>query len=265
MWHALFILPVGAVFVGAVASSGVMLASWQLNLKPNIVIFYIVLTLGISANVLFYGLVYFRDLGTAGLTADQVSFVDYVSVYAANLHYRGTALAQYGALLMFIQFIGFVAGASWIFYRVASEDVCTECDGYLAKVTSHKVYFPDAARLNFYFNSLATPDFDVEALQHVTVAGGTKYRAGYHNYEWIRQVMKCKACQLLHWRDRALVREGVDWTETEEYYRVLAITESITPETLFNVDSDPEDREGESDAHYKANVGVGDYIENSII
>ncbi|MGO9585000.1 MAG: hypothetical protein ACLP2Y_02170 [Limisphaerales bacterium] len=164
-WYANYILPVGAILVGVVASSGYGLASWFSGIKINRSLLWMVLVLQLAAYfaaqyIEFKGrhLIHLRDGTTVG-------FIEYFDAMARSFAWKqdngspGTPLGVWGYAFRGLEILGFAAGGLIVPLVLRKKPYCQACQRYMrtrqlglapASVPAKKVKKSDAAGLAAY-------------------------------------------------------------------------------------------------------------------
>jgi hypothetical protein len=164
-WYANYILPVGAVLVGVVASSGYGLASWFSGIKITRSLLGIILVLQLAAYfaaqyIEFKGrhLVHIRD-GT------PVGFIEYFDAAARSFAWQqkdnspGEPMGAWGYAFRGLEILGFAAGGLIVPLLLRKQPYCQACQRYMrtrqlgvvpASVPVKKVKKSDTAGLAAY-------------------------------------------------------------------------------------------------------------------
>ncbi|MGO9001039.1 MAG: hypothetical protein ACLQHM_03635 [Limisphaerales bacterium] len=164
-WYANYILPVGAILVGVVASSGYGLASWFSGIKINRSLLWMVLVLQLAAYfaaqyIEFKGrhLIHLRDGTTVG-------FIEYFDAMARSFGWKqdngspGTPRGVWGYAFRGLEILGFAAGGLIVPLVLRKKPYCQACQRYMrtrqlglapASVPAKKVKKSDAAGLAAY-------------------------------------------------------------------------------------------------------------------
>lgn len=137
-----FVIPAGALLVGAAAASGGVLAARYFHLRLGI--FEALLMVVASAFTLW--LIYFLDYLTFVLpdgrrAIELVDFGKYVDLVVTNAHMRvgrgardAGKVGELGYWLLVIQFIGFLIGGFVTFLFGLNMQRCNQCGSYLRKL-----------------------------------------------------------------------------------------------------------------------------------
>ncbi|MBB6220250.1 hypothetical protein [Rhizobium leguminosarum] len=133
------VFPAGALICGAAAASGYYFGALWLHRRPTILIFVqILLVAAIAQFAIYYGEYRLLDLGDGRMASDVVSFKDYLDVYLSSTHLRvgrgaldTGAVGNFGRVLAFTQFLGFIVGGIFVFVMLRVYPVCEQCARYL--------------------------------------------------------------------------------------------------------------------------------------
>jgi hypothetical protein len=136
-WYANYILPIGAVIVGVVASSGYGLASWFSGIKITRSLLWLILALQLAAYfaaqyIEFKGrhLVHIRD-GT------PVGFVEYFDAAARSFAWQqkdgspGEPMGMWGYAFRGLEILGFAAGGLIVPLVLRKQPYCQTCRRYM--------------------------------------------------------------------------------------------------------------------------------------
>jgi hypothetical protein len=143
-----FVIPVGAVLIGAAAASGAMLAAWLLNIRPSMTTAAISAAMaGIGSMFLIYYFGYVTlQLPDGRMATDLVSFGEYLDLSITKSHTRmgrrQQDLGEVGGLgyaIALIEIFGFVVGAFGLFCLILALPFCSTCRVYLKKIKAISV------------------------------------------------------------------------------------------------------------------------------
>ena len=137
-----FIVPVGAAIVGALGTSGYVLAARLFNIRPKWIDVVPAFLIGAGTMVLIYYLDYLTLVLDDGTKAsDVVSFQKYVDILLTTAHMRvgrGAQdvgeVGQFGYVLAGIEFLGFLVGGLFPLVAVLGMPTCADCQSYLRKL-----------------------------------------------------------------------------------------------------------------------------------
>lgn len=137
-----FIVPVGAIIIGALGTSGFVLAARLLNIRPKWIDVVPAILIGAATMVLIYYLDYTTLVLDDGRKAtDLVSFQQYVNVILTTAHMRfgrGAQdvgeVGQFGYVLAGVEFLGFLVGGLVPLAAVLGMPICANCQSYLRKL-----------------------------------------------------------------------------------------------------------------------------------
>ena len=141
-----FVIPVGALIVGAVAASGAIVAARLLDIRPSLWQSIVSATLVGAATML---LIYFLEYNTLEVRGTKirtlVDFWTYVDLSLTKSHMRlgrsrqdlGEA-GDLGYLFMLLKLGGFVLGAFFIFTLIRGMAACPRCGAYFKTVRTKK-------------------------------------------------------------------------------------------------------------------------------
>lgn len=159
-----FIIPVGAVFVGMLGTSGSILAARYFNIHPKP--FDMVLMVVVAAATMVF--IYYLDYATFVLQDGRkasalIGFSDYVDTVLTKSHMRfgrGARdvgeVGEMGHWLAGAEFIGFLVGGLATFCFIKGFARCFDCDSYLRKLKtkmSPELTFGETEKLLHHFKT----------------------------------------------------------------------------------------------------------------
>ena len=135
-WYANYILPVGAIIVGVVASSGYGLASWFSGIKITRSLLWIVLALQLAA---YFAAQYIEFKGLHLVRGDgrPVGFVEYFDLAARSFAWKqkdrspGEPLGMWGYAFRALEILGFAAGGLIVPALLRKAPSCQACQRYM--------------------------------------------------------------------------------------------------------------------------------------
>jgi hypothetical protein len=136
-WYADYILPVGAMLVGVVASSGYGLASWFSGIKITRSLLWIVLALQLFA---YFGAQYieFHNRHLVHRKDDSpVGFIEYYDLSARMMAWKqnsgevGQPLGAWGYGVRLLEILGFVGGGLIVPLVLRKSPYCEACQRYM--------------------------------------------------------------------------------------------------------------------------------------
>lgn len=245
-WYADYVLPVGAVIVGVVASSGYGLSSWFSGVKITRNLLWIVLGLQLAA---YFGAQYieFKNLHLIHRSGAPVGFFEYYDAVARSFAWKqdnGTAgqpLGIWGYFFRGLEVIGFVAGGLIVPLLLRKAPYCAECQLYMktrqlalvpASVPAKKVKKSDVAAKAAY-DAGQQQAFDaakqiIAGIQQLAVANNTadfqkkieelqpgKKSAGKLPGRFSMQLIHCKRCYAGQIVSKLLTGQGKQLKQTE--------------------------------------------------
>jgi len=163
-WYADYILPVGALIVGAAAASGYGLASWQSGVKITKSLLWIVLGLQLAA---YFGAQYieFQHLHLRYRSGTPVGFFTYFDWMARSFAWKqdnghpGNPMGMWGYAFRVLEIIGFCGGGVIVPALLRKAPYCEGCQVYMrskslglipASVPYQKIKKSDVAGLAAY-------------------------------------------------------------------------------------------------------------------
>ena len=142
-----YVVPVGAIAVGALSGSGYCLAQWKLNLRVSWGTIAQIALVSLAAYFTAHYITYrgIRD-GLPPDVAAQVSFVDYLRMICENVSVKSTEsgskaveLGKFGYAVIFLEMAGFCLGATIPSLILRGKPYCGKCRRYLRKHASYVI------------------------------------------------------------------------------------------------------------------------------
>lgn len=246
-WYADYVLPVGALIVGVVASSGYGLASWFSGVKITRSLLWIVLLLLVGA---YFGAQYieFKNLHLIHRgSGAPVGFFEYYDLVARSFAWKqengteGEPLGVWGYFFRGLEVVGFVGGGLIVPLLLRKAPYCAECQLYMktrqlalvpASVPAKKVKKSDLAAKEAY-DASQQQAFDagkqtIAGIQQLATANNTadfqkrieelrpgKNSAGKLPGRFSMQLVHCKRCYTGQIISKLLVGQGKHLKQTE--------------------------------------------------
>lgn len=140
-WHANYVIPVGAILVGLIASSGYGIASYLTGLKIRKTLLWAILGLQVAA---YFAAQYvgFASLGPLfdRVTRRRVTFVDYFHYTATHFAWKkevgngsGEALGNAGYFFIGLEILGFALGSLIVPGVLMKHPYCELCQVYMKR------------------------------------------------------------------------------------------------------------------------------------
>lgn len=246
-WYADYVLPVGAVIVGVVASSGYGLASWFSGVKITRSLLWIVLLLQVGA---YFAAQYieFRNLHLVHRSSGEaVGFFEYYDAVARSFAWKqengteGEPLGVWGYFFRGLEVVGFVAGGLIVPLVLRKAPYCADCQLYMktrqlalvpASVPAKKVKKSDLAAKEAYdasqqqafdagkqtiagIQQLATANNTAEFQRKIEELKPGKKSAAKLPGRFSMQLVHCKRCFAGRITSNLLVGQGKQLKKTE--------------------------------------------------
>ncbi|MDK4730148.1 hypothetical protein [Rhizobium phaseoli] len=156
------VVPAGALLCGAAAASGYYFGSLLFHTRPTVLILIQILVVAAIAQfAIYYGEYRLLDLENGRMASDVVSFSEYLDIYLSHTSLRvgraGTNtgdIGDYGRILAFIQFLGFVVGGVFVWLMLRVYPVCEKCGRYLRTLAKKQQIFSTQEDFTRYYDNL---------------------------------------------------------------------------------------------------------------
>jgi hypothetical protein len=237
-----FVVPAGAVLCGFAAASGYYLAARYLHMKPSRYLLIQMVVIAAITQLSIYYLEYFY-LAIDGMRAkDVISFSGYLDLIFTKTHMkvgRGHfdtgEVGAFGYWLAFSDFIGFLAGAAFVYFSLKSLPSCKNCSKYFDKAGSKKDSFINFDEFSSYYNGVYAHPVDSLAFsEHVIMEySAGKAQQGTVNLE--TKILQCPSCEDQIVVERAHIFNGKEWKEISELNRAIAMPSGLNVRPAFGV------------------------------
>jgi hypothetical protein len=135
-WYANYVLPVGALIVGAVAASGYGLASWLSGIKITRGLLWMVLILQVAC---YFGAQYiqFAGMQIVHQNGKPITFFEYFDFAARNFAWKerdgsmGQPLGVWGYFFRGLEVLGFAGGGVFVPFLLRKKPYCDSCRRYM--------------------------------------------------------------------------------------------------------------------------------------
>ncbi len=185
-WYANYILPMGAVLVGVVASSGYGIASWVSGIKITRSLLWMVLGLQVVA---YFAAQYVEFTGLHLVhrkTGEPVGFLEYYDLTARSFAWKqdngqsGEPLGTWGYAFRALELLGFACGGLIIPAVMRKAPYCQSCQRYMR--TRQLTLFSASVPARKVKKS------DVGATQAYAAEQEAAFEAGKQTWESLRQM-----------------------------------------------------------------------------
>src|SRR6185437_4979194 len=246
-WYADYVLPIGAVIVGVVASSGYGLSSWFSGVKITRALLWIVLGLQLGAYIAAQYIEFANLHLVHRASGTPVGFFEYYDLVARHFAWQqengkaGDPLGVWGYFFRALEVIGFVAGGMIVPALLRKAPYCADCQRYMktrqlalvpASVPARKVKKTDpmgqAAYTTEQQQAYAGGRQTVEAIQQLAAAnsaadfqkkianlGPGKKNAAKLPGRISVQLVHCKSCFAGQFVSKLLTGQGKQLKQTE--------------------------------------------------
>lgn len=232
-----FIIPAGALIVGAAAASGYYFGAVWLHEPPTRSLLWQMVIIAGSTQLLIYQLEYqsFVSEGGSGL-----SFWDYTNFNLSHAHYRMQRgggdigeMGSFGYVTAGLQFLAFLLSGLGVYLYLKEKAICNTCTKYFRPLVTKKNSFEASDMANRYYAGfeqipLDEPAFAAHVKNKYKVA---KVRPGTIN---IRTALsECPSCKAQMIEDHVTVYNGKQWEEHKDLHRRLLVPEGLDLRTAF--------------------------------
>lgn len=237
MW---FIIPAGAVCIGAAAASGYYFSSLYFHKKPTwFLVFQMVIIAGLTQFLIYYLEYATLVLDDGRKASDLVDFAAYLDISLTKAHYRiGRAahdtgeVGEFGYTLAMIQFVGFLLGGAGVSVMLWTKDTCGRCSSYLRPLAQKTKEFSGTDSCLGYYDQLFLHDVDspefASMIQVEPVSGDNS-----GSIIVTTDLLGCPTCgdQLIH--EKVEVANGDKLKNIRELERKVAIPEGVDLVPVF--------------------------------
>jgi hypothetical protein len=247
-WMVWFVIPVGAICCGLVASSGYYLGARLFNHRPTRILLFNMVGISISTFFLIHYLNYYlmRVDGTA--VRDLLPFSQFLDLelshtamqFSIRAHPVGTPveLGSWGYLYAVLQMLGFAIGGVFVYFNLKSLAYCDTCSRYLVKKGIQTRYTADSDTLTKAVTEIMQC-FSERRFQDAISAHAKA--AGYENSTGMTlrsrvEVKRCKDCNQ-HWLKFTVSKKAKkdEWEDIGQLGYEAFCVEPITTEPVASV------------------------------
>lgn len=229
------LVPAGAVACGFAAASGYFFAAKYLHVMPSNRLLAQMAVVAAVTQLLIYWLEYETAVVDGQNVSSLVPFWAYLNVILTKTHYMlGRAgqidtgeVGSFGYFMALLQFLGFVAGGIFLYFKLLDEPACISCRRYLQTIAKKEDSFDDLDSFAAYYDAeFQHPVDSPEFAQHVgTDYTGTDVKQGAMRLETL--VLSCPTCGEQSVSERAWIFNGREWKDLDEAHRVVPIPEGV--------------------------------------
>lgn len=221
------VVPVGAGACGFAAASGYYFAARYLHLQPSKFLLLQMVFVAALTQILIYWLEY-KTLNIDGVNVSSViPFFQYLDVSFTTVHMRiGRAMqhdtgevGSFGYWLAFIDFVGFLIGAVFIYLNLKGSAQCDECKKYMGVLCVKKDSFDGEHEFAQHFDGLYQHPVDsAEFFQHASIDHtASAVRQGTINLE--SKLFACPSCGQQRLDESVSVYNGKEWKQVHNLTR----------------------------------------------
>lgn len=219
-----FIIPVGALIVGAAAASGALLAAWYLHIRPSWTqAFLSAVVVGVTTMALIYYIEYATLVIDGKYVSDYIGFSEYLDISITKSHTRfGRSqkdigeIGELGYTIALLELVAFVVGALGVFAILDTLPKCAKCAAYLRSrksSTSKELTVEEASALHDKFRT-----GDLETVRTVMAWEPEKRTlpAGHPKAKLLFKLLQCPKCaEQTVVADVQVAKEKNNWRETK--------------------------------------------------
>jgi len=219
----LFVIPVGAIGAGFVASSGYLLGAKAFGMRPTPRLLLSMVLISVGCYFLIHYLSYVtievQSQNGAHALREIMSFGDYLDLMIRNMTIGRpghdpdpkSALGAFGYVFAVLQALGFCVGGLFLYFVLRNTAYCEDCQRYLVKQDRLDRYF---AEQQDFQDAAGSFDGKQAAVWHEGLLGLGKPKAKKGQNFGIRLRRHCcKTCDYRFARLSLLVRNGAEWKE----------------------------------------------------
>lgn len=238
-----FVVPVGAIAIGAAAASGYFFACRKLQMRPGIFLVAQMIVVAAATNFLIYYFEYLAVTWGYPVAFDMNIFSQYLTEYFTHQQYsiRTWSLGEvgyFGYLLAGRNFLGFLIGGAVIVFALRGEPKCPTCSLYYStRVKRNRFFRAKQDALKYYAGLFALPLGGEEFVQRVSLGEpAMELEAGTVRVE--TRVLHCPRCRQQRWQDKGEEWDGKNWKGIDEISRAILISKGVDVSGLFEAAPD---------------------------
>jgi hypothetical protein len=220
-----FVVPIGAIGAGFLASSGYYVGAKLLNRRPTK---FLLVGMVMVALATFF-LVHYLEFVTLRIavpdTYDQTSFGNYLDIVFRNasLRFMGRpgntgGLGAWGYVFAFLQVAGFMLGGLVAYVALTSQPYCQRCSRYFSSKGQQRRFTSDIRSLSSIAGALVnlSPGSDLQPIVDAHAKHGTVRGSKEDNLRSNIEIRFCKKCGQ-HWLKFSVQKKvRDDWKEINQ-------------------------------------------------
>jgi hypothetical protein len=236
-----FIIPAGAIAVGAAAASGYYFGALFFHKRPSAVLLLQMVAIAAIAQFSIYYLEYATMVVDGEKISDYVPFEQYLDIVLTKSHYRmgraGTVdtgeIGSAGYWIAAIQFLGFLLGGISIYFILLTKPVCDKCKAYFRPLAKKIKTFEDADSCSAYYDVLFTHPVDSDEFADLIMQDQKVEKIERGAITVQTALNGCPSCKTQLIIDNVSIYNGNDWKDISDLDRRVLIPEGINLKPIF--------------------------------
>lgn len=235
-----FIIPVGAMICGAVAASGYYIASIVLHKRPKpILLLQMVVVAALTQLLIYYA--EYAMLTVDGTPASSlISFPDYMDLVLTKTHYKAGRAMQidagevgsFGYWLAALDFIGFIAGAVFLYLYLTKRAFCEACGKYFSTLKAKTDLFETHEEFADYYDGEFSDPVDSQEFAE-RVHWERHHDAAQGSIKLSTKVLGCPSCAEQIVSETVDVFNGKEWKAVNELARSVRMPEGMDVAAVY--------------------------------
>ena len=197
-----FVLPVGAVLIGALAASGYYFGAVFFNIRPTVFLLIQIVIVTLLCNILIFYLEYQSYINLPN-TNYNLLFSKYLDIRITHARYfigrisLGFSTGKVGTigyLISFLHFLGFILGGLICYAVLAVKPYCKKCYRYFSDSVYANLKFDSYKEMFDYSEQLFQQPIDHEKIKSYVERSKSAGNDEKKRFEFEIKVQSCKKC-----------------------------------------------------------------------
>lgn len=232
-----FIVPVGALIIGALATSGFYIGSSLLHKRADK--FLLLLMFLVAALTMF--LMYFIQYSMINVQgdiklSDVMGFREFVELSFTEMSYGDSgAVGSFGYLIGGVQFLGILGGAWFVYSMLSGKAGCEICGNYFSSKAKKTLKLENTEGLQGYLDNLQGKS--VESAEFAQVMSETENAGAGLSNETVRidkELLACSGCEGQAMNMKVKVLDDGEWHDVPQLHMRLIPAEGKKLDHLFS-------------------------------
>ena len=222
-----FIVPVGAIIVGMLATSGFYIGASILHKRADLMMFLLMMIVAAITMFLMYYIQY-AMIEFEGIKLSSVmTFKEYMELNLTEMSYsigrRGRsgvdtgAVGSFGYIIAGVQFLGILAGAFFVYAMLGGKAGCEICGNYFKSKTKRTINLQGEEEIRQFYDDLGgkaveSPEF----AEVISKANQASESVESPLFMLENELLECSGCGSQALKMNAKAYNGADWVDVPQ-------------------------------------------------